>query len=118
MLVEFLMQTADMNINFKVFGKREDNVITFPDKSVPNTIMTIEIWENEIEIKRSGAVDMYQSFKLNETRLGHYKNNNGISFNISSYTKEMCVSDNQIYLEYEYYLENEWQSSNKLKIIF
>ena len=91
MLVEFLMQTENMNTHYKVFGKREGNVITFPDKSVPNTIMTVEIWENEIEIKRSGEVNMYQSFKLDENRLGHYKNNSGISFNISSYTKKMQV---------------------------
>lgn len=118
MLVEFLMQTNDININFKVFGKRDENVITFPDKSVPNTLMIVEIWDGEIEIKRTGAVNMHQSFRLNEKRAGYYKNNEGINFSISSYTKQMQVSDNQIYLEYDYYLENEWQSSNKLKIIF
>ena len=118
MLVEFLMKTNDMEIKYKVFGKRDGNIITFPDKSVPNTIMNIEIWENEIEIKRTGDVNMLQAFCLNEKRSGYYKNNTGINFNISSYTKEMQVSDNQIYLEYDYYLENEWQSSNKLKIIF
>lgn len=118
MLVEFLMQTNDMKINYKVFGKRDGNIITFPDKSVPNTKMHVEIWDSEIEIKRTGDVDMIQTFRLNEKCLGYYKNNAGINFNISSYTKKMQVGDNQIYLEYDYYLENEWQSSNKLKIIF
>ena len=118
MLVEFLMETNEMKINYKVFGKRDGNVIIFPDKSVPNTIMNVEIWDNEIEIKRTGEVNMLQTFRLNEKCDGHYKNNSGISFNISSYTKEIQVSNNQIYLEYDYYLEEEWQSSNKLKIIF
>lgn len=118
MLVEFSMQTDEMNIHFKVFGKRNDNIITFPDKSVLNTTITVEYWDTEIEIKRTGDVDMLQTFRLNEKCLGYYKNNSGINLNISSYTKKMQVSNNQIYLEYDYYLDEEWQSSNKLKIIF
>ena len=118
MLVQFEMITKDMNINYKVFGKRDGNVLVFPDKSVPNTLITLEFWETEIEIKRSGSVDMLQKFRLNEKCDGYYKNDNGIDLKIASFTKKMDVMENQIYLEYDYYLENEWQSSNKLKIIF
>jgi uncharacterized beta-barrel protein YwiB (DUF1934 family) len=118
MLVQFEMITDEMNINFKVFGKRDGNIVTFPDKSVPNTIITLEFWDTEIEIKRSGSVDMLQKFRLNEKCNGYYKNDNGIDLKIASYTKKMIVSENQIYLEYDYYLENDLQSSNKLKIIF
>lgn len=118
MLVEFSMITNDLNISYKVFGKRDDNIITFPDKSVSNTLMIVEFWDTEIEIKRIGEVEMLQTFRLNEKCEGYYKNNSGINFKISSLTTKMIVEENQIYLEYEYYLENEWQSSNKLKIIF
>lgn len=118
MLVQFEMITDEMNINFKAFGKRNDNVIIFPDRSVPNTIISLEFWDSEVEIRRSGSVNMLQKFRLNEKCDGYYKNDNGLDFIIASYTTKMIVRENEIYLEYDYYLENEKQSSNKLKIIF
>ena len=118
MLVEFLMQNKDMNIHYKVFGKRDGNIITFPDKSVPNTMITIEYWDTEVEIKRHGDVNMLQIFRLNERCEGYYKNNSGINLEIASFTKKMNVSNNLIEIEYDYYLDDDLQSSNKLKIIF
>ena len=118
MLVTFEMITENMNINYKVFGKKDGNVLTFPDKSVPNTMMKVIINDDSIEIIRSGNVNMTQVFILNKKKFGFYKNDLGMEFKIASYTKEMIVTENSITLLYEHYLENEWQSSNKLKIIF
>ncbi len=118
MLVYFEMISEDVNINFKVFGKKEKNVLSFPDKSTPNTIMHITINCDEIEIVRVGSVNMKQVFKLNTMQKGCYKNNMGLEFEISSYTKELYITENSINLLYDHYLENNWQSSNKLKILF
>ena len=118
MLVTFEMISENLNINYKVFGKRDGNVLTFPDKSVPNTTMTVLIGEDYVEIKRSGKVDMLQRFKFNSTEDGYYRNDMGLEFKISSFTTELLIEENQIEVFYEYYLSSEWQSSNKLKIIF
>ena len=118
MLVYFEMISENMNINFKVFGKKEGNVLIFPDKSTPNTMIHVTISSLQVEILRSGNVNMKQVFKLNEKVEGYYKNNLGLEFKIASYTKELCITENSINLLYEHYFENEWQSSNKLKIIF
>ena len=69
MLVTFEMITENMNINYKVFGKREGNVLTFPDKSVPNTNMKVVINEDSIEITRTGNVNMQQVFILNKKKV-------------------------------------------------
>lgn len=118
MLIEFEMISNDLDVNYKVFGRLDNNVLIFPDKSYPNTEMRVSIFENEIEIKRSGSVNMLQTFILNKMCHGYYQNNQGINVKIASYTKKMLVEENQIVIEYDYYLEYEWQSSNKLKIIF
>ena len=118
MLIYFEMISENMNINFKVFGKKEGNVLTFPDKSTPNTMINVTIGDNEIIIERTGNVNMKQVFKLKEKMEGYYKNNLGLEFKTASFTKELYVGENSINVLYEHYFENEWQSSNKLKIIF
>ena len=118
MLIYFEMISENVNINFKVFGKKEDNVLIFPDKSVPNTIMNVIIENNKIEIIRSGNVNMRQVFKLGTKIEGYYKTSDGIEFEIACYTKELSVTENSITILYEHYLEDKWQSSNKLKILF
>ena len=118
MLIYFEMISENMNINFKVFGKKEGNLLIFPDKSTPNTMINVTIGDNEIVIERTGNVNMKQVFKLKEKMEGYYKNNLGLEFKTASFTKELYVRENSINVLYEHYFENEWQSSNKLKIIF
>lgn len=118
MLVTFEMVTENFNINYKVFGKKEGNILTFPDKCVANTLISVVINDEIIEIIRKGDITMNQSFKLNTKLPGFYKNELGMECNIASFTKKMEVTENSIMLVYDNYLENEWQSSNKLKIIF
>lgn len=118
MLITFEMVSENININYKVFGKKNDNTLIFPDKSVPNTMMHVSILTDSVEIVRTGDVEMKQTFKFNEKTDGYYKNNLGLEFNISSFTTELSIEENAILIFYEHYLDNNWQSSNKLKIIF
>ena len=118
MLITFEMISENLNINYKVFGKMEGNTLIFPDKSTPNTMMNVMIGDDFVEIKRSGKVEMLQRFKFNSKESGFYRNDMGLEFEISSFTTEISITKNQIEVFYEYYLSNEWQSSNKLKIIF
>ena len=118
MLVTFEMISENLNISYKVFGKKEGNVLTFPDKSNPNTIMSVTIEEDYIEVRRTGRVTMQQIFKLESKENGFYQNDMGLEFEIASFTTEMNIKENMIEVFYEYYLESKWQSSNKLKIIF
>ena len=118
MLVTFEMISENVNTSYKVFGKKEGNVLIFPDKSVPNTTIKVYINADWIEIIRIGNVNMKQSFKLNKKEFGFYRNDLGMEFKIASFTKEMTITENSVTLIYDNYLENEYQSSNKLKILF
>lgn len=118
MLINFEMISENVNINYKVFGRRDGNLLIFPDKSVPNTTMTVCIKEDEIIIGRTGSVFMKQSFVLGKQMIGIYKNDMGLEFEIRSFTTELTVEENKIEIFYEHYLDDKWQSSNKLKIIF
>ena len=118
MLINFEMISENVNINYKVFGRRENNVLIFPDKSVPNTTMMVVIKSDEVIIRRTGSVSMGQSFVVGEQQVGFYKNDMGLEFEIRSFTTEMIIEENKIEIFYEHYLEDKWQSSNKLKILF
>ena len=118
MLVTFEMISENLNTKFKVFGRRESNTLIFPDKSVPNTTMRVTFTPTRVEVIRTGSVDMHQSFEFDKMLPGHYKNDMGLEFVISSFTTELTVSENEIIIFYEHYLEDKWQSSNKLKILF
>ena len=118
MLITFEMISENVNISFKVFGRRENNTLIFPDKSVPNTTMRVTFSDEMVEIIRTGSVDMRQVFIFNKQTQGHYKNDMGLEFSLSSFTTEMTVTENSITIFYEHYLEDNWQSSNKLKILF
>ena len=65
-----------------------------------------------------GSVEMKQIFKFNQKIDGYYKNNMGLAFEIASFATEIEITENSILIFYEHYLENNWQSSNKLKILF
>lgn len=118
MLVTFEMVTENLNIDFKVFGKREGNTIIFPDKSTPNTTIYLTIYPDKVEIERKGSVTMYQCFKPCSKEKGSYRNNMGLEFEIYSFTTEMIATENSITIFYEHYIQDNWQSSNKLKILF
>lgn len=118
MLITFEMISENVNISFKVFGRRENNTLIFPDKSVPNTMMRVTFDKDFVEIIRTGSVDMKQIFQAGKQLEGYYKNDMGLEFSISSFATEIVVEENNITIFYEHYLENKWQSSNKLKILF
>ena len=118
MLINFEMISENVNINFKVFGRRDGDILIFPDKSVPNTTMMVVFKNDAVIIRRTGSVNMEQSFVLGEQLKGFYKNDMGLEFEIRSFTTELTVEENKIEIFYEHYLEDKWQSSNKLKIIF
>ena len=118
MLITFEMISENVNINFKVFGRRENNTLIFPDKSVPHTTMSVTFDKDLVEVIRTGSVDMKQVFQVGKQLPGHYKNDMGLEFEIASFATEMIVEENSITIFYEHYLENKLQSSNKLKILF
>lgn len=118
MLINFKMVNKETNIEFKVFGKKHDNIISFADKSNKDTMIHLSILDDKVDIKKSGNIKMHQEFILNKKVLGSYETYDGFSFNIASYTKKIETNEHYVYIEYDYYLDDEYQSSNKIEILF
>ena len=116
MLINFEMITPDNNIEYKVFGTLDDNVLTFKDKSMTNTFIKIIFNKKKVTVMRTGNVTMEQSFVLNEKINGFFKNSEGIELEIYSLTKELIVEENLIYIAYDCFISNDYQSTNKLII--
>ena len=116
MLVEFTMINDNEEYSFKVMGKKRDNVLTFPDKMIPHTLIDIIFDEDMIIVNRRGKTEMYQEFKLNQKLKGFYKNDMGLEFDIYSDTLELSVNEHEVNILYDFYLEKDKQSRNKLLI--
>lgn len=118
MLITFRMVNKETSTEFKVFGKKYNDVISFADKLNKDTMIHLHIFSDKVIIEKSGNIKMYQEFILNKQVCGTYETYDGFSFNIASYTKKMEVNEHYVHIEYDYYLDEECQSSNKIEILF
>ena len=116
MLVEFMMITDDIQHQFKAMGKMKGNTLSFPDKMIPNTLIDIIFDDDMLIINRHGKTEMYQEFKLNHKLKGIYKNDMGLELEIYSDTLELSISEHEVAILYDFYIENDKQSRNKLII--
>lgn len=116
MLIQFLLENRDGKTEYKVFGNKIENKIIFKDKSMPNTTMTIILNERSISIERTGTVQMKQDFILNKKTKGYYKSADGIEIDIYSKAKILQIFDDEIYVLYDYFVEEDMLSTNKLII--
>ena len=116
MLVEFQMFIDNEEYKYKVMGKQQNNKITFPDKMIPNTIIDIIFDDDMIILNRHGSTLMYQEFKINCKLSGMYKNDMGLEFTTYSFTHSMQISEHELVIDYDFYIENDKQSHNKMVI--
>ncbi len=116
MLVEFAMITDNEEHRFKVMGRKNGNTLSFPDKMTPNTLIDIIFDDDMIIVNRRGKTQMYQEFRINQKLKGFYKNDMGLEFEIYSETFEMQTSEHEVYVLYDFFIENGKQTRNKLVI--
>ena len=69
------------------------------------------------QFKRTGLANMELEFDLSKDTIGHYCNNLGLEFNLVVKTKRLERSDEKIIIEYDYYLDTEYQQTVKLYLI-
>lgn len=116
MVVYFEMISNGIKQSYQAMGKKKGNVISFPDKLSPQTLMEITINENEVIIRRKGKIDMIQGFRYGQAIQGTYQSIDGLSLNIKSITRELRIEGNLIQIIYDYYIEKDFQATNKLTI--
>ncbi len=96
---------------------REKNTLIFEDKSVNNTKVFLTIGEN-IKIERHGNINMSFLFDLDNLTLGMYENELGLKAEFIIKTNELLVSNNNVIIAYDLYLDSEKISGHRIVIDF
>ena len=118
MIVSFFSVDEELNkISFKSDAKRINNSIIFEDKSVKDTIINLEIYDDKIIIDRSGYVNTYFEFRLNETFNTKYKSGDGLEFEFKIFCNLLEIKQNRIDIEYDMILDDFTQFHHKLWLL-
>jgi len=86
----------------------------FIDKSIKNTKILLNIIDNEsVKFTRIGDINMDLLLILGKETNAYYKNNIGLEFEFTVYTKYISISNNKIEIEYDI---NVMDNKNTFKI--
>ena len=118
MIISFYSIDEELNkVSFKSDAKIVNNSIIFEDKSVKDTIINLEIYDNKIIIDRSGFINTYFEFRLNEFFNTKYKSEEGLEFEFKIFCNLLEIKQNRIDIEYDMILDENIKFHHKLWII-
>lgn len=119
MIVNFKSIDKDNNIiEFETEYNYENNVYSFIDKSCENTMIYVSFDSNSLSFIRKGDTVMNLDLIYNQKSSGYYKNNLGLKFEFDTYTKDLSINFNKIYVSYSLFIENELINEHKIWILF
>ncbi len=116
MIVEFKMKIDDEIIQFKSIGKLKDNVLEFKDMNNRQNIISIYLLEEQIIVVQDGLTKMENNYLLNKKTEGYYHGQHGVSGVTHCDTFVLNIKENEIYIEYKFYFNNNFASNNTLLI--
>lgn len=116
-----------MNIKFYSFidGNRyevsekltlDNNSYRFNDKENAGYI-EYKLLNQKLYFKRVGNSNMDIVFDLNNHTKAKYKNSLGLEFDFLVKTKRLDISQSKIIIEYDYYIDGQFQSNVKLYLL-
>jgi uncharacterized beta-barrel protein YwiB (DUF1934 family) len=118
MIVSFYSVDEELNkISYKSDAKRINNSIIFEDKSTKDTIINLEIYDDKIIIDRSGFVNTYFEFRLNETFETKYKSGDGLEFEFKIFCNLLEIKQNRIDIEYDMILDESTTFHHKIWLL-
>lgn len=119
MKVSFISIDEEKNkVNFSAEVEKVDNIYKFKDGSCENTFIELEVLGQCIRLTRTGDINMYMLFDLNNITSGSYENNEGLEFDFEVKTTKIEVSKSKIRIDYSMIMEKETLSSHKLSLLF
>ncbi len=116
MIVEFKMVIDDDIIEFKSIGKLKDNVLEFKDMNNKQNIIKVYLLEEQIIISQEGITKMENNYVLSKKTEGFYSGQHNVSGVTHCDTKVLDIKQNLIYIEYDFYFNNNFASNNTLFI--
>lgn len=113
MKVHFIIVNKDVKEDYFAVATQINNSISFKNKGIETTFTIAD----DVLIERKGDMHYIQRFKLNERIKGMYEIM-GMNINISAYTKKLRINDSGIYIEYDQYLDDSFESNIKIYLKF
>ena len=119
MKVSFISIDDEKNkISFNSLVEKENNILKFKDESCENTFIEIELLDKCLRLTRTGSINMYMLFDLNNITAGSYENNEGLEFDFEIKTTKLEVSNSKIRIDYSMIIEKETLTSHKISLLF
>lgn len=112
----YSLDDENNKVFFKSKGIKENNIISFIDKSNDNTTILLEQNTSSIIFYRKGDIDMKMILEKNIINSCYYKNQNGLEFDFKVYCKELIIKEKRIDIEYDMILDEDIISSHKIWI--
>ncbi len=125
--VEFNLSVNDgTQTSFETNGTIEEfkelTRICFLEISEIKALTTVDIYKDKVTIKRNGAIKMYMEYILGVTTMVSLDTEFHYHIDMESYTQELIISDNYIYVKYQtetdkeqnlyHVLDLKWQKIN------
>lgn len=118
MKVHFYSIEKDQKVSFISEATFENNTYTFKDETAENTNISCQIVSpHQIRFNRSGDTTMAILFDLTKNTIASYDNNMGLSFKFLVKTKQIKIEEHKISIEYDYFLDGEYQTTIKLFLL-
>ena len=119
MIVNFKSIDKDGNITeFETEYNYENNVYSFEDKSTENTMIYVSFDSNSLSFIRKGDTIMNLDLIYKQKSSGYFKNNLGLRFEFETFTNDLSINFNKIYVSYSLFIENDLINEHKIWILF
>ncbi len=118
MIVSFNSIDEELNkVSFISLAKKNNESIVFEDKSVKDTIINLEIYDDKVIIDRVGYVNIFLEFRLNSTFKTTYKSNDGLEFDFEIFCNMLDIKQNRIDIEYDMILDDFTKTHHKIWVL-
>ena len=96
----------------------ENGIYRFADGSIENTMIYVSFDSDSVSIIRKGDTNMDLNLIYKQKTSGYYENNLGLKFEFESFTNDLSVNFNKIYVSYSLFIENDMVNEHKIWILF
>ncbi len=117
MKVHFYSIARDSKVDYITEAEAVENVYLFKDESLENTFNKLIVYSDYISLIRNGQTEGEFHFKLGKRTKASYKNQLGLMFDFLVYTKRLEVTPKKIIIEYDFFIDGEYQDTIKIYLI-
>lgn len=117
MIVSFLSLDEEKNKTFfQSEATKHNNEIVFEDKSSPNTTIKLTFSRDMLILERFGFIETRIHFCMDKLTQGFYKSQDGLEFQFTVHTLQLCIEEMKFKAKYEMWMEEEKLSTHTFQV--